>query len=288
MRVKQVLNNSVVLGIDDAGTEVILLGPGLGFRTSPGDDVDPAAVQRTFVPDGIGSLERLAAMVEEISIDAVAASEEVMRAGRERLGPHVTARVLIPLADHIGFALRRVREGTAMEYPLRSELSYLYPAELAFGREALDIVERRTGVRLPASEAVPIAMHFVNAQFGSDDMREYVRMTEALQRILQIIDDEHGIRFDEGAVDVARFVTHLRFLFVRARQHPKPPAPGVPGGSGDTDEVLAAVRASKPRQFASAVRIGALLEELFDWTVDADELLYLTLHVARLTGSAPR
>ena len=39
---------------------------------------------------------------------------------------------------------------------------------------------------------------------------------------------------------------------------------------------------------ASAVRIGALLEELFDWTVDADELLYLTLHVARLTGSAPR
>jgi beta-glucoside operon transcriptional antiterminator len=288
MRVKQVLNNSVVLGIDDAGTEVILLGPGLGFRTSPGDDVDPAAVQRTFVPDGIGSLERLAAMVEEISIDAVAASEEVMRAGRERLGPHVTARVLIPLADHIGFALRRVREGTAMEYPLRSELSYLYPAELAFGREALDIVERRTGVRLPASEAVPIAMHFVNAQFGSDDMREYVRMTEALQRILQIIDDEHGIRFDEGAVDVARFVTHLRFLFVRARQHPKPPAPGVPNGSGDTDEVLAAVRASKPRQFASAVRIGALLEELFDWTVDADELLYLTLHVARLTASAPR
>ncbi|NKY09150.1 PRD domain-containing protein [Cellulomonas hominis] len=288
MRVKQVLNNSVVLGIDDAGTEVILLGPGLGFRTSPGDDVDPAAVQRTFVPDGIGSLERLAAMVEEISIDAVAASEEVMRAGRERLGPHVTARVLIPLADHIGFALRRVREGTAMEYPLRSELSYLYPAELAFGREALDIVERRTGVRLPASEAVPIAMHFVNAQFGSDDMREYVRMTEALQRILQIIDDEHGIRFDEGAVDVARFVTHLRFLFVRARQHPKPPAPGVPNGSGDTDEVLAAVRASKPRQFASAVRIGALLEELFDWTVDADELLYLTLHVARLTASGPR
>ena len=288
MRVKQVLNNSVVLGTDDAGTEVILLGPGLGFRTSPGDEVDPAAVQRTFVPDGIGSLERLAAMVEEISIDAVAASEEVMRAGRERLGPHVTARVLLPLADHIGFALRRVREGSATEYPLRSELSYLYPAELAFGREALEIVERRTGIRLPASEAVPIAMHFVNAQYGSDDMREYVRMTEALQQILQIIDEEHGIRFEEGAVDVARFVTHLRFLFVRARQHPKPPAPGVPTGTGDTDEVLAAVRASKPRQFSSAVRIGALLQELFDWAVDADELLYLTLHVTRLTAAGPR
>lgn len=290
MRVKQVLNNSVVLGVDDAGTEVILLGPGLGFRATPGAEVDAAAVQRTFVPDGIGSLERLAAMVEEISIDAVAASEEVMRAGRERLGPHVTARVLIPLADHIGFALRRVADGAAMEYPLRSELSYLYPAELAFGREALDIVERRTGVRLPASEAVPIAMHFVNAQYGSDDMREYVRMTEALQRILGIIDDEYGVRFDEASVEVARFITHLRFLFVRARQAQKAPVP-VPGstepGAPDPDALLEAVRLTKPRQYASAVRIGALLEELFAWEVDQDELLYLSLHVARLTGAAP-
>ncbi|HEY0215889.1 MAG TPA: PRD domain-containing protein [Cellulomonas sp.] len=293
MRVKQVLNNSVVLGVDDSGTEVILLGPGLGFRTSPGAEVDPAAVQRTFVPDGIGSLERLAAMVEEISIDAVAASEEVMRAGRERLGPHVTARVLIPLADHIGFALRRVAEGLAVEYPLRSELSYLYPAELEFGREALDIVERRTGVRLPASEAVPIAMHFVNAQFGSDDMREYVRMTEALQRILAIIAEEYGIRYDEGSVEVARFVTHLRFLFVRARQKPATPVPvpasvaGRAAGAGaDPDVLLEAVRTSKPRQYASAIRIAALLEELFDWSVDQDELLYLSLHVSRLTASA--
>jgi beta-glucoside operon transcriptional antiterminator len=288
MRVKQVLNNSVVLGVDDSGTEVILLGPGLGFRTSPGDDVDPTGVQRTFVPDGIGSLERLAAMVEEISIDAVAASEEVMRAGRERLGQHVTARVLIPLADHIGFALRRVREGMAVDYPLRSELAYLYPAELAFGREALDIVERRTGVRLPASESVPIAMHFVNAQFGSDDMREYVRMTDALQQILQIIDDEYGIRFDEGSVEVARFITHLRFLFVRARQAEKVPVP-VPGTeAADADALLDAVRTTKPRQYASASRIGALLEELFAWQVDQEELLYLSLHVARLTTAAPR
>jgi beta-glucoside operon transcriptional antiterminator len=48
------------------------------------------------------------------------------------------------------------------------------------------------------------------------------------------------------------------------------------------------VRTSKPRQYASAVRIGALLGDLFDWTVDQEELLYLSLHVARLTSAAPR
>ena len=282
LRVKQVLNNSVILGVDDTGIEMILLGAGIGFRSRPGDLVDPASVQRTFVPEGIGSIERLASMVEEISIDAVAASEEVMRAGRDRLGPYVTARVLIPLADHIGFALRRAREGVTFEYPLRSELSYLYPAELEFGREALDIIERRTGVRLPAVEAVPIAMHFVNAQFGSDDMRDYVRMTEALQRILQIIQEEYGLAFDEDSVDVARFITHLRFLFVRSRQ--RAGAAPVAVHSTDSNALLETVRATRPRQYASAVRIAALLEEVFSWSVDEDEMLYLSLHVARLTA----
>ena len=36
----------------------------------------------------------------------------------------------------------------------------------------------------------------------------------------------------------------------------------------------------------SAARISALLEELFSWSVDDEEMLYLSLHVARLTASS--
>jgi beta-glucoside operon transcriptional antiterminator len=54
-------------------------------------------------------------LLEEVSIDDAAAAEKVMRAGRDRLGRHVTARILIPLADHLGFALRRAHEGLAIE-----------------------------------------------------------------------------------------------------------------------------------------------------------------------------
>lgn len=286
MRVQQVLNNSVVLGVDDNGVETVLLGPGLGFRTKPGDEIDPATVQRIFVHEDIGSLKRLAAMVEEISIEAVTAAEEVVRLGRQRLGKHVTYRMLIPLADHLGVALQRVQQGQSIEYPLRSELSYLYPNELEFAREAVGLIRARTGIDLPATEAVPIAMHFVNAQFGSQDMRDYVRMTESLQRILGIIEAEYGLSFAEDSVSVARFVTHLRFLFVRARRKEDVPLPKRVAGV-EPAALLETVRASSPRQYASAVAIGALLEETFGWNVDDEELLYLSLHVARLTAEDP-
>ncbi len=291
MRVRKVFNNSVVLGVDDHGTELVLLGRGVGFHASPGDVVDETLVERTFVPEGAESVERLAAMVDEIPLEDITVSEEVVRAGREALGPHVTHRVLIPLADHISFALRRARDGAAIEYPLRSEVAYLYPAELAFGREALRIIERRMGVRLPEVEAVPIALHFVNAQFGSEDTSGTLAMTEVLHDILRIIRDEHGIELDEQSVDVARFVTHLRFLFVRSRQEQlaitTPPTVRHPGPA-DSDALLEAVRSAKPREYASAGRVAALLSERFDWEVNEQELLYLSLHVSRLTAAAGR
>lgn len=90
--------------------------------------------------------------------------------------------------------------------------------------------------------------------------------------------------FDEDSVDVARFITHLRFLFVRSRQR----ADGVSSSTvygTDTNALLATLRATKLLQYASAARIAALLEELFSWSVDEDEMLYLSLHVARLTAS---
>jgi len=168
-----------------------------------------------------------------------------------------------------------------IEYPLRWEVHYLYPAEVAVARQALDLIELERGVRLPDIEAVPLALHFVNAQFGAGDINATLQMTELLQRILAIIGEEYNVVIDEGAVAVARFVTHLRYLFHREQQGKKlqqTPA-----------ELHEALRAARPREYASAGRIGELLRARFGWEITNDEILYLALHVSRLIddGSTP-
>ncbi len=110
-----------------------------------------------------------------------------MAVARAALGDHVTRHVLVPLADHISFALRRAAEGISIEYPLSWEIATLYPAEVAVGRTALEIIEQRRGVRLPDLEAVPIALHLVTTQFGTVDIGTTVRMTEMLSEVLSII-----------------------------------------------------------------------------------------------------
>lgn len=275
MRVVKVFNNNVVLGVDEREAEFVLLGRGLGFQMYPGDTLDQSRVERRFVLSGSTTAERVAAFVDEIPLADIELAERGVELARERLGPHVTEHILIPLADHLSFALKRAEQGSVeIEYPLQWEVQYLYPAEVAVGRELLRLIETERGVRLAEAETVPLALHFVTAQFGATDVAAAAQMTETLHDILRIIQEEYGVEIDERSVEVARFVTHLRYLFLREKQgkHLRE----------TPEELHAALRSARPREYTSAGRIGTLLADRFGWAISVDEVLYLALHVSRL------
>lgn len=109
-------------------------------------------------------------------------------------------------------------------------------------------------------------------------MTATAQMTQDLHRILAIIREEYGVEIDEDSMDVARFVTHLRYLFLREQQGRKlteTPA-----------ELHTALRSARPREYTSAGRIGTLLADQYNWSISTDEILYLALHVSRLVDAA--
>ncbi len=283
MEIIKVFNNNVVLGIDEHGAQRVLVGRGLGFDRRPGDAVDHERVDQTFVPSGTTPPERLVRLLEEIPAADMQLAERVLDEVGGSLGPGAAEHALLPLADHLSFALRRFRDGSdEIEYPMQWEVPTLYPEEHRLARKALRIIEAGSGVRLPDHEAAALALHLVNAQLGAGDMSRTVRMTHVLTEILDVIHRTLDVRVDETSVPVARFVTHLRYLFARQQQ-------GVLASVPD-DRMAAAVRDARPREYACAGAIASLLSERFGWPVDHQEVLYLAMHVHRLVaeGSSTR
>jgi beta-glucoside operon transcriptional antiterminator len=276
VKVGKVFNNNVILGVDDGGRELVLIGRGLGFQVKQGAEVDAAKVERTFAPSEGQTPERIAAFLGEIPMADIELTEEIVELGAAALGAYVGPRMLLPLADHLSFALRRAREGVAIDYPLQWEVAALYPNEVAFSRSILALVERRRGVRLPELEAIPFALHFVNARFGQDDLTKTMEMTEVFGAVLDVVRSRFGVPVDEDSLDVTRFITHLRYLFLRQEKG------ALPTG-GDQQRLYDVVRASHPEEFACGEEVKKLLEDRFAWDLNQNELLYLTLHIARLT-----
>ncbi|MER6712522.1 PRD domain-containing protein [Streptomyces sp. NPDC000877] len=279
MRVKKVFNNNVVLGVDEHGAETVLMGRGIGFQVKPGEVVDADRAERRFVAKTMPA-ERLAALAAEIPLGVIEVMEEVVAAARGRLGERISEHILLPLADHVHFALARAATGALIEYPLKWEIENLYPAETEMGAAALEIIERRLGVRLDETEALPLALHFVNAQIGSGDIAATMQMTQWLRVALETIGEDLGVAIDQRSLDAARFITHLRYLFLRARD-------GKQVRAAD-DQIGEAVRNARPLEYACAERLARRMEEMFDWQVGREEILYLALHVSRLTAQPDR
>ncbi|WP_341358064.1 CAT RNA binding domain-containing protein [Georgenia sp. M64] len=127
VEILRVFNNNVVLARTDAGSDVILTGRGLGFQARPGDTVDQDKVVRVFVPEDGRDPDNFGALISAIPPELLLLADQALAASDAGSGRRASSTTVVGLADHISFALERLRQGIEIEYPLRAEVAHLYP-----------------------------------------------------------------------------------------------------------------------------------------------------------------
>lgn len=273
-------NNNVVLAKDTSG-EVIVTGRGIGFKATPGQTVDKDKIVRVFVPSDGRDPDHLAAMLADIPLENIKLMSEAMTVtGMSDSALH-SPTLLMALADHIGFAIERAQKGETIEYPLLGEVMHLYEKEYLQACRIVDFVNnhlRETSmVPLPEAEAVALTLHLVNAGFFTGDLSFTYTMTGVLQQLISVIEESYGIKIRTDTVSVGRFITHLRYLFVRLH-HGEQLKDGL-------SEVGKAIRKSRPDAYKCAQTISLVIELRLGASLTQDEISYLTLHVARIVDS---
>lgn len=280
MRISRIYNNNVALTVNHLGQEAVVIGRGIAFGKRKGQMIDPAAVEQTFVPEQGMSGERLSLTLSEIPAEILSIATGLESRVRADGVLELSNSFIIPLADHLHYAVMRAREGVRVDYPLAPEVTLLYPREVEYGRSVIAAVRERLQVQMDPGEAIPLALHLVNAQFATADMSQAFRMTEVFAQVFEIIEASYERTINPDSMSAARFVTHLRYLFVRASRTSA-------NRAEDVDEVsqpslLAALRSDAPRAYACAQKVLLVLQMQLKQSLTRDELTYLTIHIARL------
>lgn len=270
MQLLRVFNNNVVLARRGA-EDVIVTGRGIGFQAHPGTEVDPAKVVKVFVPDSGRDPDHMAAMIAgipgeyvQLVIDAMH-SVDMSEALRSKL------TLVVAIADHIHGAVNR---GNAVSYPLEAEVRHLYAEDFALAQQLLTAINSGLHKPLAPDEAVAITLHLVNAGFAVGDLSGTYRMTGLIQQILAVIGSHNDTELNSEDISVARFITHLRYLFVRMAEHQQL--------DSDDRQVATAISARYPDAVETAQMVANLIELRLDSALTPDEVSYLTLHIARL------
>lgn len=280
MKILRVLNNNVVLAIKD-DTEVVLTGWGIGFQKKPGHDVDREKITQVFVPENNRDADHMATLLAEVPLDYVDLATELIASVSTDLDAPVGSATVVALADHLQMAVKRNEaepELSAQPNPLQAEVNHLYPTESRLAAQILartnEWLAARKVAPLPDAETVAISLHLVNAGFRTEDLAETYVMTGVFSQLFDVIDSAFGITLDRNSVNAARFITHMRYFFVRVKNNAQ---------LNDGMSVLrTSLEASHPASTLCAERLAQVLELRLGKELSADEQTYLALHVARL------
>lgn len=275
MRVKKVINNNILCVVDDKGSEMIVTGRGLGFKRKTGERIDPALVEKTYHVEGKAEQRKLRELVEQIPIEHLKLTQDLIEQIRSQITAPLNESLLITLADHISFAIKRKQEGVEFSNPLEGAVMSYYPTEYHLGQQCLRVIQREIQVELSPSEAAFIALHIVNAELNTS-MSVMYDITKLIQGALEVVEYYYQRKFDRESLDFNRFIVHLRFFAQRLFQ-------AAPGCAEEYDnEFQEMIRRSCARHYKCAQHIAEYIRNAYQKEVSDAELIYLTIHLKRI------
>ncbi len=274
MRIIRVLNTNAVLSKDRDKNEVILLGAGIGFKQRPGGKIDESKIEKQFVMKDPKQLSRFKNLVNDIPQEYILTAEAIIDEAKNGNFLKLNESIHISLADHIHTSVENIKQGISIPNTLLLDIKNFYPTEYSIALRGLDTIENRLGYRLSEDEAGYIAMHFVNAEYGTENTN-VKSIISFVSEINDFILNDLNIIPNENSLNFHRYMTHLKFFAKRVMENQQ--------YNDQNDPLLSVLMEKYKREYECSIKTAVYIKDHYNYSIGTDEILYLTVHLAHIT-----
>lgn len=272
--IQKVINNNIISAYEESGAEVIVMGRGIGFKKKQGEIVPADQISKIFRIKSRTLTEQFKELLANMPLERVRISDEIISHAKDHLKLKLNQSIYVTLTDHINFAIERVSQGIEPQNALLWEIKRFYPQEFQLGIYALELIHDRLGILLPEDEAGFIALHFVNAEYGTD-IRDAVKFPDQMQAIVDIVERDLGILLDESSLHYERFMTHIKFLIQRIYRKELL--------FSEDRELSLLMQRKYPREYQCSVKVAEYIMQATDSRLSEEEIMYLSVHIRRVS-----
>ena len=187
------INNNVAMGKDSRNREVVLFGKGIGY----------------------GGNTSLLSLLDEIDEEIWNLTFRIVDRGKVVLNTNLKSSFTFVLADHLNFAVERIKKGLVISNPLQYDIEHLYEKEMELAEWAISLIDKKIRIKLPHAEAANIALHFAEAAEVASQMENKNDIEWVIEDVTKIVEESLGLKLDRKEFNYSRFVTHVQYLIQR-------------------------------------------------------------------------
>lgn len=268
-RVEKVLNHNVILAIrEEDKQEYLLMEKGIGFGKKTAERMEIGEDTGVYSLVNIKNAKETTPSVKEIPPIYLEAAGMLLDEAEKRIGK-VDRSVLIPLADHIDFAVRRIRENGEISNPINSDIQVLFHMEYKVAKQILPFLEENCNITMSESEIGYIALH-IHSAIAETNVASSMQIARCVRECISLMEQEMNQKIPVTTLSYNRLMNHVRYMVLRANQNEK-----IRLSMNDYMEI----------HFKKAYRIAAYIcgemGKILHVTLDENEIGYLTMHIQR-------
>lgn len=274
MKIKKVLNSSVILAVDEDGKEFVCFGKGIGYNKKSGEVVEKKVVDQIFMPVDNHQVEEYLRLLDSIPPVYLDITQKIVAKAERELRTKLNSSIYFTLSDHLNFAVERVKKNINITNRVYWEIKNYYSEEFKIGIYALDLLNELTGVRLPDEEAANIAFHIINAQSEANVSKDGMKYAKMIGGIVNLVRYSIGRDIKTEGIHYQRFITHVKFFTERFFNNEML--------KDENDAMFEQIATLYPEAMEIAFKIKEYIKRVYDGEIPKDELTYLAVHVNRL------
>lgn len=273
-RVRKALNHNTLIAISmENNQEYLLIGKGIGFGKKVSERFEiPENIECTVYSlheqtergKAMDLIKGIEPVYLEIAGKVLAKSEEVF--GK------IDKRILFPMADHIAFAVQRIRANEQISNPLTDDIRALFHMEYKTAECVKDILWEMLQVEIDEHEIGYIALH-IHSAIEDENVALSMQIAMAVRECIRMIEEETGQTIDVMSLSYNRLMNHIRYMVARAIKGEK-----LKLNMNDYMSV------KFPKSFWMATEVCKQLEKQLhrNSPLDEVEIGYLAMHIERV------
>jgi transcriptional antiterminator len=274
-RVSKVLNNNGVIAIDmDENKEYVILGKGVGFGKKVSQRFDKPEGCTTYRLEQETERGSAKELVKGIEPEYLEIADAILTESQKVFGDSIDRGILFPLADHISFAVARIRRNEQISNPLTEDIKVLFYSEFKVAETLKTILRERLQIEIDDHEVGYVALH-IHSAIGDEKVSVAMQTARAVRECIDMIEKATGKPIDVLSLSYNRLMNHMKYMVARASTGEKL--------NLDMNEYMLD---QYPQAYKVATDICKNLEGCIGHKLDEAETGYLAMHIQRVYKDA--
>lgn len=184
----------------------------------------------------------------------------------------VDRSILFPMADHIEFAVKRIKNHEQISNPLTDDIRVLFYKEYKVAQCIIPMLLERLGVEIDEHEVGYIALH-IHSAINDEKVSQSMQIARVVRDCISLVEQKTKKKIDIMSLSYNRLMNHVRYMAARAISGEK-----LKLNMNDYMEV------KFPEEFKMAAIVCDEIGRSLKCKVDKVEIGYLAMHISRVTN----